>query len=512
MGSVALAGRLVLAAVFSIAGAGKLTDLGGSRSALEGFGAPRRVAVVGGVLLPAAELVVAVGLLVPATARWSAFGAIGLLMVFVAAIGLNLARGRKPDCHCFGQVHSAPAGWGTLLRNTGLAGLAGVVLAAGKGEMLSPVGWVGELSTAEVVLAAVAVVLAGVAVAQGWFLLELFHQNGRILARLEDLEAQPGSGLASGAMRAAHAGNGDGNGRVAGLAVGALAPGFELPALDGERVSLEGLRSRGLPVLLLFSDPGCGPCNALLPDVDQWQRDHSERLTVALISRGSVEQNTAKASEHELSDVLLQEDREAATAFQAHGTPAAVLVTVDGKIASPLATGPQAISALVQDVTTVSPLQVMAPFGEGGRASPQMPAGLEVGAEVPALEWEDLDGRLISLRELSGTLVTLLFWNPNCRFCQYVAPELRAWQESHNDDEHRVIAFSSGTAAENRALGLGLPIVLEQGFNTGSIFGVRGTPSAVAIDSDCRAAAAPAVGGPAVLQLLAVQANSWASA
>jgi hypothetical protein len=74
---------------------------------------------------------VAAALLVPASAWWSALAAIALLLAFVAAISASLARGRAPDCHCFGQVHSAPPGRGTLLRNTCLAALGGVAVAAG---------------------------------------------------------------------------------------------------------------------------------------------------------------------------------------------------------------------------------------------------------------------------------------------------------------------------------------------------------------------------------------------
>ncbi|HEX6687595.1 MAG TPA: MauE/DoxX family redox-associated membrane protein [Solirubrobacterales bacterium] len=489
MSAIALAARALLGVVFAVAGAAKLADLKGSRSALEAFGVPRRLASVGGVALPVFELAVAVGLLVPATAWWSALGAVALLLLFVAAIALSLARGREPDCHCFGQVHSAPAGPSTLLRNIGLLALAGVVVAAGRDEMLSPIAWAGELSAVEAVFGAIALALIVVAVAQAVFLLQLLRQNGRILSRLESLEAQPGPGLSNGALRAESSGNGGGG--IQGLAVGVSAPEFELPSLDGGQVSLERLRSRGLPVLLVFSDPACGPCNTMLPDVGTWQRDHAERLTVALVSRGTNEQNAAKAGEHDLSDVLLQQDRETAIAYRLSGTPGAVLISVDGRIASPLVFGPEAIASLVENVTAVS-----------STPDATAPSGLQVGAEAPELEWEDLNRRTIALRELHGTRVTLIFWNPRCGFCQSIAPELKAWQESHRVDEHHAIVISSGTAAENRALDLQLPIVLEDRFSTGPIFGVNGTPSAVAIDANGRVAAPPAIGGPALLDLL----------
>jgi hypothetical protein len=36
---------------------------------------------------------------------------LALLVLFIVAIAVTLARGRKPDCHCFGQLHSKPIGW-----------------------------------------------------------------------------------------------------------------------------------------------------------------------------------------------------------------------------------------------------------------------------------------------------------------------------------------------------------------------------------------------------------------
>ena len=52
MGVVVLFARLLLAAVFLVAGIAKLADLAGSRQALRDFGVPARLANPFGVLLP----------------------------------------------------------------------------------------------------------------------------------------------------------------------------------------------------------------------------------------------------------------------------------------------------------------------------------------------------------------------------------------------------------------------------------------------------------------------------
>src|ERR1700730_18526879 len=117
MSIVLLLARVGLSLIFFVAGFAKLADLAGSRQAMRDFGVPAALASPFGVLLPLAELAVAVALLPAASAWWGAIGALALLLVFVAGIGSNLARGRTPDSHCFRQLHSAPAGLSTLIRN-----------------------------------------------------------------------------------------------------------------------------------------------------------------------------------------------------------------------------------------------------------------------------------------------------------------------------------------------------------------------------------------------------------
>ncbi len=101
-----------------------------------------------GTLQPLAELAAAVALVPRASAWWGALGALALLLLFVAGIGANLARGKRPDCHCFGQIHSAPAGWQALVRNGVLAAVAALVLWQGREDPgRSAVAWLGDLST-----------------------------------------------------------------------------------------------------------------------------------------------------------------------------------------------------------------------------------------------------------------------------------------------------------------------------------------------------------------------------
>jgi hypothetical protein len=136
-----------------------------------------------------------------------------------------------------------------------------------------------------------------------------------------------------------------------GLPLNERAPEFALPDLDGATISLSGLRAGGKDALLLFLDPGCGPCIALLPEVAKWRRQHGLSLTVAVISRGTVQANRAKLAGYDVGPVLLQTSDEIGERYQTLGTPAAVMVDASGRVASPVAQGAAQIRQLVARAT-----------------------------------------------------------------------------------------------------------------------------------------------------------------
>ena len=269
---------------------------------------------------------------------------------------------------------------------------------------------------------------------QWWFLLHLPRQNGRLLVRLDALEA---SLATSGAVAPSQNGSPVHQG-AQGLPVGSAAPNFNLSGLDGETLTLEALRSSGKTVMALFTDPGLGPCNAMLPDVGRWQEEHAHKLTLALISRGEVEENKTKAQEHALKNVVLQKDWEISEAYEVRGTPSAVLISADGKVASPVAGGAEGIRDLLSYAVgdrVQLPMQPPQPQTEGqscpncGKihaAAPTMPATREIGEPAPELKLADLEGRTVELKDFKGQHTLVLFWNPGCGFCQQMLPEYKA--------------------------------------------------------------------------------------
>jgi thiol-disulfide isomerase/thioredoxin len=503
--------RLVLGAVFTLAGVAKLADLKGSRQAIIDFGVPSAIVAPLGVLLPLAELAVAATLLPASTAWWGALGALALLSVFVVGITYNLARGRKPECHCFGQLHSAPAGWKTLARNGVLAAIAGFVLWAGYegGAGPSALSWVGALSTAQLLALLVGVLVLLLLAGQWWFLVHLLRQNGRLLVRLEAVEAS----LAADGSVVAPSQNGTPRNQAEGLPVGTAAPNFNLSGLHGESITLEALCSSDKPVMLLFTDSGCGPCNAMLPEVGRWQQEHAQKLILALISRGEVEENKTKASEHGLQNVLLQNDWEVSESYEVRGTPSAVLISAAGKVATPVAGGEDGIRTLLSYAVgerTQLPMQSQQPQTQGqpcpncGKVhagAPTVAAAQKVGEEAPEVKLPDLEGNTVELADFRGEETLVLFWNPGCGFCQQMLPDLKQWESEAPEEAPRVVVVSAGSEEANREMELTSPVLLDQNFATGRAFGASGTPSAVLMDAEGNVASEVAVGAPAVMEL-----------
>ena len=327
-----LAFSIVLAGVFVTAGVAKLLDTSGSREAARAFGLPDRLAGVTSRALPLAEIAVAVLLLPASTRWWGAVAALALLLAFCAAIALAMVRGKAPDCHCFGQLHSAPAGWKTLVRNGLLAAIAAFIVAAGRDDPgAGAFAWASALNSIEWLTLALAVTLAAVVAIGGYALAHVMRSYGRVLLRLEAVEER---------LRAAgfELEEPDDAPQL-GLEPGTTAPAFWLPSTDGDRVALSDLLGPGRSVLLVFTSPTCGPCRLLMPDVARWQQEHADTLTVALLSDGDPEVVRGEAAEHGLANVLIDEDRSAYEAYGSNGTPSAVLVADDGTIASWLAAG-----------------------------------------------------------------------------------------------------------------------------------------------------------------------------
>jgi peroxiredoxin len=137
-----------------------------------------------------------------------------------------------------------------------------------------------------------------------------------------------------------------------GLKAGARAPSFHLPDLRGHTVSLDDYR--GQRVLLVFSDPNCGPCDELAPHLVRVHQEHrSNGLAILLVGRGSKEENRSKAEQFGFQfPVVVQDKWKLSKEYGIFATPVAFLIAENGVIAKDVAVGKDAILALAGNAAT----------------------------------------------------------------------------------------------------------------------------------------------------------------
>jgi peroxiredoxin len=276
------------------------------------------------------------------------------------------------------------------------------------------------------------------------------------------------------------------NGPEFGHAPGTTAPSFAVSDPEGRKVSTGDLLAPGLPLLLIFTSAGCGPCKALLPKIAAWQRTHAERLTIALLNGGDQNASIAEAAEQKLDHMLVDNDLAVFEAYQANGTPSAVLVADDGTIASYVAAGAERVERLLESAVT-----------EQRESEDQ---GLSVGSPAPELELPILDGEPLNLGSLREQ-TAVLFWNPACGFCNSMRDDLLAWERHVPVGAPRLLIVSAGDEASVRAEGFLSSVALDKDFSAGAAFGAGGTPMAILIDNEGRIASSLAGGAEAVFAL-----------
>ena len=232
------------------------------------------------------------------------------------------------------------------MRNVVLSLLAAAVAIAGFSDSgTSAVAWIGDLdSTAAIgIVAGLAVALAVLNFA---FSFQLMRQNGRLLTEMEALKE----------AGAAHHGPQPGD----------RAPSFELPALGGGRLSLEQLLAAGRGLTIVVTDPGCGACDPLLPEIGRLQRDPETAAPLILISRGDLDDNRAKAAEHGLEPVLIEDEFEVSRSLGMGGSPGLVELDPEGQIVAKPAMGAERVGQALAGLTASAATDTVLAVHQGG--------------------------------------------------------------------------------------------------------------------------------------------------
>jgi uncharacterized membrane protein YphA (DoxX/SURF4 family)/thiol-disulfide isomerase/thioredoxin len=457
----ALLARLVLAGVFALSGTAKLREpRAATTKAARDLGLPAALATPAGTLLPYVELLVAAALLLggPPGFAGGVAGA-AMLAAFTVAIVANLALGRRPDCHCFGERSAKPLSWLAVARNAVLLALTGQVVAAGTAQPYA-LGALRHRSAAQLTVGVALVALTAGVIGLASVFWALFRRYGGLLLRVEELEA-----------------------RVRGEDVRPVAADFDLPDLRGGRATLGSLVADA-PAVLVFTSTNCLPCQELAPRVGEWAG--TAQVGFAVLSAGEPEAALAKFATADAVRVL-HDDAGIAAAYGVEATPAALVVTPDGRVSAGPAFGADEIAALV------------APYvGAPGHVHHIEPRPLGEGDPAPEVTLTDEDGATVDPARVEDEAV-LLFWDPACGFAGQIREDVVAWEAAN--DPAPLVLVSAGEPAAVRAGGLRSRLVLDPHFAAGSAYGAPGTPSAVAVRQG-RIASPVAVGGPEVLDLL----------
>src|ERR1700680_3243069 len=146
MNEIALAIRVLVAFVFLTAALGKVRHRLAFQGVVANYRLIPRIAVPAfALLLPLVETAVAAALLF-APPSWPEVSGAALLILFAAAMAINIWRGRRHiDCGCFQSALKQTLNWILVARNAGLAVLLAV-------PVMVPEGALSELGAAEALL------------------------------------------------------------------------------------------------------------------------------------------------------------------------------------------------------------------------------------------------------------------------------------------------------------------------------------------------------------------------
>ncbi len=481
--------RIVLAGIFFLAGIGKLLDLKGSEKAIKGFGVPEDLAKPFSVLLPVAEIVFAVLLLFVGTSWFGAIGASLLLLIFISGMLWQMKQGNAPDCHCFGQIHSEPVGKKSLLRNVIFAVLALVLVVNGQenqGLQLSQLA----NSYSEVMQIVFGLIIIGFLFILLLYLKNIMEKQTQILRRLEVIELISTDGIQQNRENIGNPNEG--------LPIGSPIPNFIMPTADGLVVSKEDILKRGKPILFFNVSPTCNPCQALLPAIEKWEKELSDKINFVFISNGTAKENLDKFKSENEREIFIQDDRELAELMEIRWTPTALFVNSNGMIASHPAAGDTAIRELIDEIKSKKledEFIYIAKENENGKKP-------KIGEQIPEFSLNDLKGKTISANDLQGKKTLVTFWSMTCPYCVSMIEELSEWDKIKGQDEPNLLIFSDGEVEEHENLQLNSSVVLDKDYEISDKLGMFGTPSAVLINEQGKIVSETAIGAGQIWALI----------
>jgi peroxiredoxin len=336
-----------------------------------------------------------------------------------------------------------------------------------------------------------------------WLLVGVVRQHGQALLRSDQLLEQLGA-LQRALDRLAPPPARTAAPALSGLEVGAKAPEFTLPDLDGRQRTLNEFL--GEPFAVAFFDSGCGYCQAMAPRLGAVPGRATRML---IVGRGDPDWYRSAAAEHEWRcEVVFDADGQVASAYQTAATPTGYLVGADGRTVAPLAVGADALLELTAPEAERLVVKRARAAGLSVRdtsASRIKRDGLDAGTHAPNFELPDLNGQPRTLKEFRGQRVLLVFSDPDCGPCQELGTYLVDTHRRGGEQGLSVVMISRGSVDANRAKaaehGYPFPVLLQRSWEVSRAYAMFATPIAYLIDEVGVITSGVAVGAPAIRAL-----------
>ncbi|MHB8457349.1 MAG: peroxiredoxin family protein, partial [Acidimicrobiales bacterium] len=295
-------------------------------------------------LLPAAEVLVAAGLLFSATSRAAAVMALVMLAVFSAFLLRAGRQGRSGECNCFGALSTSATRQRPLLRNGLLA--VGVAFVASSAAQPSVALLGRDLRFASSHPFASGVLSAAVLGAVSAVVFFRYRQPRLLAALTSPPEAADILGVRPGQSLSRSPSGVD-----------------MLVTLDGEHLSLAAARGSGDRLVLVFVDPTCGPCRTVIPALRQrWSS--LAATAVLIVTSGPPALVREFLAGFPADRIIVDEESLLPDRFGVLGTPAAVLLSREGTVVEQMATGATEIDLLLR-LTETGGSAVMTSFRSG---------------------------------------------------------------------------------------------------------------------------------------------------